>query len=200
MFNQLARRENYIFDVGESSIVSGVPMRMQRAAATSAQVGSIIYVFGGSDGPFNQVRMNSCEKLDTSKSPMNWERIASMESGKGDAGAVVADGKIMVVGGFSGKGFLSSVEIYNPLTNTWQRGPSLQAPRSGMGLAVLHGVVYIAGGNRGTGRLCSVERLERFFSSGVVGWGHGGTLEFVALLFWEVLSSVTKYGLLSGGM
>ena len=90
---------------------------------------------------------------------MNWERIAPMESGKGDAGAVVADGKIMVVGGFSGKGFLSSVEIYNPLTNTWQRGPSLQAPRSGMGLAVLHGVVYIAGGNRGTGRLRSVEKL-----------------------------------------
>ena len=90
---------------------------------------------------------------------MNWERIAPMEDGKADAGAAVVDGKVMVVGGFSGNKYLSSVEIYNPSTNTWQRGPSLQAPRSGMGLAVLDGVVYIAGGFRGTGRLRSVKRL-----------------------------------------
>ena len=152
-------RNIYIFDIDASSIVSGVPMKEQRAYATSAQVGSIIYVFGGKDRPLNQERMNSCEKLDTRKSPMNWERIAPMEDGKGDAGAVVVNGKVMVVGGFSGQHFLSSVEIYNPSTNTWQRGPSLQAARSGMGLAVLDGVVYIAGGHRGTGRLRSVERL-----------------------------------------
>jgi len=152
-------RNIYIFDIDVSSIVSGVPMKEQRAYATSAQMGSIIYVFGGKGSPLNQVRMKSCEKLDTRKSPMNWERIAPMEDGKGDAGAVVVNGKVMVVGGFSGQHFLSSVEIYNPSTNTWQRGPSLQAARSGMGLAVLDGVVYIAGGHRGTGRLRSVERL-----------------------------------------
>ena len=152
-------REIYILDFDESSIVSGVPMKEQRACATSAQVGSIIYVFGGKDSPLNQVRMKSCEKLDTRKSPMNWERIAPMEDGRGDAGAAVVNGEVMVVGGFSGNKFLSSVEIYNPSTNTWQRGPSLQAPRSGMGVAVLDGVVYIAGGIRGTGRLFSVERL-----------------------------------------
>ena len=160
MFGQMRMLRNiYIFNVNESAVVSGVPMKEKRAFAASAQVGSTIYVFGGKGSPLSQDRLNSCEKLDTSKSPMNWERIAPMKSGKGDAGAVVADGKIMVVGGFSGKGFLSSVEIYNPITNTWQRGPSLQAPRSGMGLAVLDNVVYIAGGNRGTGRLRSVERL-----------------------------------------
>ena len=152
-------RNIYIFDVDEFSVVSGVPMKEQRAFATSAQVGSTIYVFGGKGSPLNQDRMNSCEKLDTRKSPMNWERIAPMKSGRGDAGAVVVDGKVMVVGGFSGTKFLSDVEVYNPSTNTWQSGPSLQAPRSGMGLAVLDGVVFIAGGNRGTGRLRSVERL-----------------------------------------
>ena len=148
-----------IFYINESSVVSGVPMKEQRAFATSAQVESIIYVFGGKGNPVSQVRMNSCEKLDTSKSPMNWERIEPMKSGRVDAGAVAVGGKIMVVGGFSGEGFLCSVEIYNPLTNTWQKGPNLQAPRSGMGLAGLDGVVYIAGGNRGTGRLRSVEKL-----------------------------------------
>ena len=73
--------------------------------------------------------------------------------------SVFVDGKVLVVGGFSGYNFLSSVEVYNPSTNTWQMGPSLKAPRSGMGVAVLEGAVYVAGGNRGTGRLRSVERL-----------------------------------------
>ena len=134
-------------------------MKEQRAFATSAQVVSTIYVFGGKGSPLSQLRMNTCEKLDTLKSPMNWERIAPMGSGRGDAGAVVIDGKVMVVGGFSGRVFLSSVELYNPSSNTWQRGPSLKAPRSGMGIAALDRVVYVAGGNRGTGRLRSVERL-----------------------------------------
>ena len=160
MFGQTRMLRNiYIFDVNQSSIVSGVPMKEQRAFATSAQVGSTIYVFGGKGSPLSQLRMNTCEKLDTLKSPMNWERIAPMGSGRGDAGAVVVDGKVMVVGGFSGRVFLSSVEVYNPSSNTWQRGPSLKAPRSGMGIAALDRVVYVAGGNRGTGRLRSVERL-----------------------------------------
>ena len=160
MFGQTRMLRNiYIFDVNQSSVMSGVPMKEQRAYATSAQVGSTIYVFGGKGSPLSQARMNSCEKLDTLKSPMNWERIASMGSARSDAGAVVVDGKVMVVGGFSGRGFLSSVEVYNPSSNTWQSGPSLQAPRSGMGLAALDGAVYVAGGNRGTGRLRSVERL-----------------------------------------
>ena len=63
------------------------------------------------------------------------------------------------MGGISGHNFLSSVEVYNPSTNTWQMGPSLKAPRPDMGVAVLEGTVYVAGGNRGTGRLRSVERL-----------------------------------------
>jgi len=160
MFGQTRMLRNiYIFDVNQSSVMSGVPMKEQRAYATSAQVGSTIYVFGGKGSPLSQARMNSCEKLDTLKSPMNWERIASMGSARSDAGAVVVDGKVMVVGGFSGRAFLSSVEVYNPSSNTWQSGPSLQAPRSGMGLAALDGAVYVAGGNRGTGRLRSVERL-----------------------------------------
>ena len=134
-------------------------MTEPRAFATSASMGSTIYVFGGKGSPLSQVRLKSCEKLDTLKSPMNWERIAPMGTGRGDAGAAVVDGKVLVMGGFSGYNFLSSVEVYNPSTNTWQMGPSLKAPRSGMGVAVLEGTVYVAGGNRGTGRLRSVERL-----------------------------------------
>ena len=152
-------RDVRVLDINRSSMKSGLSMTEPRAFATSASMGSTIYVFGGKGSPLSQVRLKSCEKLDTLKSPMNWERIAPMGTGRGDAGAAVVDGKVLVVGGFSGHSFLSSVEVYNPSTNTWQMGPSLKAPRADMGVAVLEGTVYVAGGNRGTGRLRSVERL-----------------------------------------
>jgi len=152
-------RDTFILDINQPLLKSAVLMTEPRAFATSATVGSTIYVFGGKRSYLSQVWLKSCEKLDTLKSPMNWERIAPMGTGRGDAGAAVVDGKVLVVGGFSGHNFLSSVEVYNPSTNTWQMGPSLKAPRSGMGVAVLEGTVYVAGGNRGTGRLRSVERL-----------------------------------------
>ena len=154
-------RDVFLLDINQSSIERSLSMTEPRESATSASMGSTIYVFGGKGkgSPLSQVRLKSCEKLDTLKSPMNWERIAPMGTGRGDAGAAVVDGKVLVVGGISGHNFLSSVEVYNPSTNTWQMGPSLKAPRSGMGVAVLEGTVYVAGGNRGTGRLRSVERL-----------------------------------------
>ena len=152
-------RSVVIYDIDQSTVKNGVTMKEPRAFAASAQVGSTIFVFGGKSSPGSPDRLKACEKLDTLQSPMNWERVAPMESGRADAGAVVVGGKVMVVGGFSGTDFLSSVEIYNPSDNTWQSGPSLPAPRSGMGVAALDGTVYVAGGNRGTGRLCSVERL-----------------------------------------
>ena len=156
---ELALRSVVIYDIDQSTFKNGVTMKERRAYAASVQVGSTIFVFGGFSSPESTDRLKACEKLDTLQSPMNWERVAPMESGRADAGAVVVGGKVMVVGGFSGTDFLSSVEIYNPSDNTWQSGPSLPAPRSGMGVAALDGTVYVAGGNRGTGRLCSVERL-----------------------------------------
>ena len=154
------RKDIFIYDVNQSSIVSGVPMKERRASATSVKVGSTIFVFGGYN---KQGLLNSCEKLDTSLSPMNWERIAPMEFARAGAGAVVVGGNILVVGGADGQKVLDEVEVYNPSSNTWQRGLSLQKPRYLMGVAALDdGTVYVAGGlgsQSGTNRLRSVERL-----------------------------------------
>merc|ERR1719357_76944 len=157
-------RDTFILDINQPLLKSAVLMTEPRALATSATVGSTIYVFGGKGSLLSQAPLKSCEKLDTLRTPLNWERIAPMKTGRGGAGAAVVDGKILVVGGFSGLTSLSSVEVYNPSTNTWQMGPSLKAPRSCMGVAVLEGTVYVAGGKTGTGPavtgpLRSVERL-----------------------------------------
>ena len=151
------RKDIFILNVNQSSIVSGVPMKERRASATSVKVGSTIFVFGGVN---SQGLLNSCEKLDTSQSPMNWEKIAPMEFARTGAGAVVVGGNILVVGGQDGQKVLDEVEVYNPSSNTWQRGPSLQRPRYAMGVAALDdGTVYVAGGDTDGDPLRSVERL-----------------------------------------
>ena len=138
-------------------------MKERRALATSVKVGSAIFVFGGYN---NQGLLNSCEKLDTSQSPMNWEKIAPMEFARACAGAAVVGGNILVVGGISGvpgtdgQKALDKIEVYNLSSNTWQRGPSLQRPRYAMGVAALDdGTVYVAGGDTDGDPLRSVERL-----------------------------------------
>ena len=158
-----AMKDIFILNVNQSSIVSGVPMKERRASATSVKVGSTIFVFGGVN---SQGLLNSCEKLDTSQSPMKWEMIAPMEFARCYAGAAVVGGNILVVGGISGvpgtdeQKELDEVEVYNPSSNTWQRGPSLQRPRYAMGVAALDdGTVYVAGGDTDGDPLRSVERL-----------------------------------------
>ena len=42
---------------------------------------------------------------------------------------------------------LSSVEIYDPDTNTWSLGPDLPVPLCGMGVVKYYGTIYVIGGN-----------------------------------------------------
>lgn len=58
--------------------------------------------------------------------------------------AVVFDGEIYIIGGYNG-GYLSSVYIYNPVTNTWRSGlPILR--RTQLTAATAAGVVYAIAG------------------------------------------------------
>ena len=86
-------RDVFLLDINQSSMKRGLSMTEPRASATSVSMGSTIYVFGGQGSPLSQVRLMSCEKLDTLRSPMNWERIAPMRTGRGNAGAAVLMGK-----------------------------------------------------------------------------------------------------------
>ena len=49
------------------------------------------------------------------------------------SGVAVHDGKIIIAGGFNGKtdGYLCTVEMYDPDTNTWVCLPSMKIKRGG---------------------------------------------------------------------
>ena len=43
-------------------------------------------------------------------------------------------------------GELSSIEIYDPETDTWELGPPMPTARAGFGAAVFNGQIYVLGG------------------------------------------------------
>jgi N-acetylneuraminic acid mutarotase len=59
--------------------------------------------------------------------------------------AVPFDGKLYVLGGRWGSN-LSTVEVYDPQTDTWTRLPDLPTARSGFTAAVLDGQIHVTGG------------------------------------------------------
>jgi len=55
------------------------------------------------------------------------------------------------VGGYDGasRQCLSTVECYNPETDTWTPVPEMSSRRSGAGVGVLDGILYAVGGHDG---------------------------------------------------
>jgi N-acetylneuraminic acid mutarotase len=73
-----------------------------------------------------------------------WTPVASMPTPRGDIAAVTANnGMIYVIGGS-----LSTVEEYNPDTDSWRRVADMPTPRGGMAaVTASNGKIYVIGGN-----------------------------------------------------
>jgi N-acetylneuraminic acid mutarotase len=70
-----------------------------------------------------------------------------MTTARGGAAVQVVDGKIYVIGGMDATGAsLSSVEIYDPVSNSWTTGTPMLTRRDNPGAAVLDDVLYVFGG------------------------------------------------------
>lgn len=66
-------------------------------------------------------------------------------------------GQIFAVGGLTKNGdSVSTVEIYDPLTQVWKMGEAMSMLRSRVGVAVSNGKLYAFGGFNGTERLSTV--------------------------------------------
>lgn len=103
-----------------------------------------------------------------------------MKTSRSRVGVAVVNGLLYAIGGYDGQSRLSTVEVYNPETDSWTRvssmnsqrrlaQPSLSSPAgvaqlnncgvflSAMGTVVVDGHVYVCGGYDGKSSLNSVE-------------------------------------------
>lgn len=84
--------------------------------------------------------------------PTSWSSVASMSTGRYVHGSATGtDGRIYVIGGADASfNFLSSVEVYDPVSNTWATVASLPGWRYAHGVAAgTDGHVYALGGYTG---------------------------------------------------
>lgn len=74
-----------------------------------------------------------------------WRTKASMPTPRLEAGAAVVDGKVYVVGGFSGSA-LTATEEYNPVTDVWTTKADMPTPRRSPVVAAVNNNIYAIGG------------------------------------------------------
>jgi N-acetylneuraminic acid mutarotase len=95
-----------------------------------------------------------------------WIRGAPHPLARGEVAAAVAEGRIYIIGGFTAGGAnSSSVQAFNPGTNTWSQEADLPLPVDHTMAAGYRGRVYVAGGY-GPGRA----RLTTLFAFTGDGW------------------------------
>jgi len=135
------------------------PMPTARAGLSVAVINGILYAIGGE---FIGGTMNNLEAYNPATN--SWTVLASMPTARAGMAVGVMNGILYVAGGISstGQGFspLSTLESYNPTTNSWTTGlPGMPTPRGFCVGGVMDGQLYAAGGetNTGLGVLNNVE-------------------------------------------
>ena len=81
----------------------------------------------------------------------------SISLGRSQSAVCPFNGEIWVVGGSDAWNPLSSVEVYDPATNSWRLGPPMSTPRRGCGLVEKAGLLHVVGGSDGQQSLCTTE-------------------------------------------
>src|SRR5437764_11520626 len=95
--------------------------------------------------------------------PGQWEYAGSLGTARGSHSAtLLPNGTVLVAGGHdSSGGFLSSAELYDPVTGTWSSTGSLVTARDGHTATLLEsGKVLVAGGYGSSGVLSSAELYD----------------------------------------
>jgi N-acetylneuraminic acid mutarotase len=162
------------------------PLPGKRGAAIAAEVGGKIYVIGGATtmegskdpfftafGPARVLGTNQVYDPATNK----WESRNAMSVPRNHAFSGVVNGKIYVIGGRTGHGFILSatntdvVEEYNPVSDTWSL-PKERMPtaRSGGASGSDGRRIYVAGGEVTTTELVGAFRAIEAYDPVTNSW------------------------------
>ena len=113
------------------------------AAGSASLVDGKIYLIGGFPGLQKVDEYDPTTDTWTTKSEMPTARIGLSTS--------VLDGKIYAIGGVTLRGVtrypgVSTVEVYDPATDTWTTAPDMPTGRSGASTSVVDAKIYVFGG------------------------------------------------------
>ena len=165
--------------------------------ATVLEYGDTVCLIGGYDAIKKQVRHTvhcwnplamEIDLNGSNKTSSGWVALPPMISGRYRPGAVVMDGKMFIVGGYdpSTHEFLSSMEVFDDVSQKWYTGPNLNSARAALKLVALDGKLYAIGGWKGHKYVSSVEEYNILLNR----WQQKGSLKTPRARF----GAVTKDG------
>ncbi len=143
-----------IYNPTTDSWTSGTPMPTTRRGFASSVVDGKVYVIGGSTTDSNDTT-NVVEEYDPNRNEWNTMMVAPVSCRNASAGSLL--GKIYYLGGQCDSATVSSVHIYDPVTNQWDDGTSMNSSRTAFATSIVNGKLYVMGGN---GFLDSVEMYD----------------------------------------
>lgn len=115
-----------------------------RANFGAAAVNGIVYAVGGG----TPIRSNTIVAYDPTTDTWNGN-LAPMSTARTYHSVAALDGLVYVIGGGDGIAYLSSVEAYDPLSNTWTTVAPLPSARFGTAAGVAGGALLVTGGVAG---------------------------------------------------
>jgi hypothetical protein len=122
------------------------PMPTPRANLAVGVVNGVLYAVGGSD---DNGFLSTVEAYDPVTN--TWMTKAALPTPREGLSVGVANGVLYAVGGLNGDpnspgGHLSTVEAYDPVTNTWTTKAPMPTARSFLAIGVVGGALYATGG------------------------------------------------------
>jgi N-acetylneuraminic acid mutarotase len=138
----LDNKSAYVFDPQGPNGGSWAPIAdlpAARAAHASVAVGEVLYVVGG-------VGADPAALWAYSAATNTWDsRRAPLPTPREHLAAAVVNNRIYVISGRWSAGNVSTVEAYDPASNTWATKASIPTPRSGITSGVLNGRIHVTG-------------------------------------------------------
>jgi N-acetylneuraminic acid mutarotase len=119
-------------------------MPLPRTTGSSSVVDGKIYIFGGYGGS------NRVDEYDPSTD--TWTRKSEIPTKRRGLTTSVLDGKIYVIGGYlpgtytEGWPGVTTVEVYDPATDTWTTAPDMPTGKFGPRASAVQGKIYVIGG------------------------------------------------------
>ena len=154
-------RDLWAYNPATDSWTAKTPMPTARMFLAAAVVDGKLYAIGGELN--GNTVVGTVEVYDPATD--TWTTRAPMPTQRLGLEAATVNGLIYAVGGATESGFnstgtfLSTVEVYDPATDTWTTITSMPTPRSFFGCGVINGRLYAAGG---TVRNTGLKTMEAF--------------------------------------
>ena len=146
-----------VYDPATGTWAARANMPTARGLFGTSAVGGTIYAIGGTTRGRDKLAV--VEAYDTVTD--TWTRRADMPTPRNALSTAVVDGKVYAIGGWgydrpeggwesidptmTGQDF-STVEVYDPETDTWATRADMPTPRSHMTVSALGGTIYAIGG------------------------------------------------------